>query len=84
MVTDFSEDVHVLWSLELPSDVVEDSARADISAVGDLLGPTLQVGNETFIVNFQYCTQKFFGFNKILSFMLGFSLYLLMVDTIGN
>lgn len=45
MVADFSEDVHVLWSLELPSDVVEDSARAEVSAVGDLLGPTLQVRN---------------------------------------
>jgi len=33
----------VLWSLELPPDVVEDSARADVSVVGDLLGPTLQV-----------------------------------------
>ncbi|XP_069700318.1 alpha-1-inhibitor 3-like isoform X2 [Periplaneta americana] len=40
--SNFSEDVNILWSLELPSDVVEDSARADISVVGDLLGPTLQ------------------------------------------
>jgi hypothetical protein len=42
-VADFSEDVNILWSLELPPDVVEDSARADVSVVGDLLGPTLQV-----------------------------------------
>jgi hypothetical protein len=40
---DFSEDENVLWSLELPPDVVEDSARAEVSVVGDLLGPTLQV-----------------------------------------
>jgi hypothetical protein len=43
VLSDFSEDENVLWSLELPPDVVEDSARADISVVGDLLGPTLQV-----------------------------------------
>jgi hypothetical protein len=40
---DFSEDENVLWSLELPPDVVEDSARAEVSVVSDLLGPTLQV-----------------------------------------
>ncbi|PSN55938.1 Pregnancy zone protein [Blattella germanica] len=40
--SNFSEDAQVMWSLELPSDVVEDSARADVSVVGDLLGPTLQ------------------------------------------
>ncbi|PNF16410.1 Murinoglobulin-1 [Cryptotermes secundus] len=40
--SNFSEDENVLWSLELPPDVVEDSARADVSVVGDLLGPTLQ------------------------------------------
>jgi hypothetical protein len=84
VVADFSEDVHVLWSLELPSDVVEDSARADISAVGDLLGPTLQVRNETFIVNFQY-TIFFFGLHKMLSSsVLDFNLYLLLVDSLGH
>jgi hypothetical protein len=45
--SDFSEDESVLWSLELPPDVVEDSARADVSVVGDLLGPTLQVRSTT-------------------------------------
>lgn len=40
--SNFSEDENILWSLELPPDVVEDSARADVSVVGDLLGPTLQ------------------------------------------
>jgi hypothetical protein len=45
VLSDFSEDENVLWSLELPPDVVEDSARADVSVVGDLLGPTLQVRN---------------------------------------
>jgi hypothetical protein len=43
VIADFSEDENILWSLELPPDVVEDSARADVSVVGDLLGPTLQV-----------------------------------------
>jgi hypothetical protein len=81
VVADFSEDVHILWSLELPADVVEDSARADVSAVGDLLGPTLQVRNKTFITSFHCCTQKFFELGKIFSSMLGLSLYLLMVDT---
>ncbi|XP_067001260.2 alpha-2-macroglobulin-like protein 1 [Anabrus simplex] len=38
----FSGDTNILWTLELPTDVVEDSARADISVVGDLLGPALQ------------------------------------------
>ncbi|KAJ9576011.1 hypothetical protein L9F63_007111, partial [Diploptera punctata] len=36
--SNFSEDVKVDWALDLPSDVVEDSARADVSIVGDLLG----------------------------------------------
>lgn len=82
MVADFSEDVHVLWSLELPSDVVEDSARAEVSAVGDLLGPTLQVRNETFIVNFEYCTHKSFGLDKNMSSVLNLRLHVLMVDTL--
>ncbi|GLH07011.1 Murinoglobulin-1, partial [Gryllus bimaculatus] len=38
----FSGDSSVAWRLLLPADVVEDSARADVSVVGDLLGPTLQ------------------------------------------
>jgi hypothetical protein len=63
---DFSEDESVLWLLELPSDVVEDSARADVSVVGDLLGPTLLVRStvpqacETFIVNFPYTLYRNF------------------------
>jgi hypothetical protein len=44
---DFSEDENVLWSLELPPDMVEDSARAEVIVVGDLLGPTLQVRHTT-------------------------------------
>jgi hypothetical protein len=44
---DFSEDENVLWSLKLPPDMVEDSARAEVSVVGDLLGPVLQVRHIT-------------------------------------
>ncbi|XP_049788379.1 murinoglobulin-1-like isoform X1 [Schistocerca cancellata] len=31
----------VRWNLEIPQDIVEDSARAEIKVVGDLLAPTL-------------------------------------------
>ncbi|KAG8221830.1 hypothetical protein J437_LFUL003464 [Ladona fulva] len=37
-----SEDVILYWNLELPSDLVEGSARAEFSAVGDMLGPSLE------------------------------------------
>nr|CAD7447751.1 unnamed protein product [Timema bartmani] len=40
--TEISNDTSMLWSIDLPEDVVKDSARAQISAVADLMGPTLQ------------------------------------------
>ena len=41
--TDFDEDKSLVWDLSLPSDLVEGSARAWVTAVGDLMGPALQV-----------------------------------------
>ena len=41
--TDFNEDKSLVWDLSLPSDLVEGSARAWVTAVGDLMGPALQV-----------------------------------------
>ena len=40
---DFEDDTMLTWDLSLPDDVVEGSARAWITAVGDLMGPALQV-----------------------------------------
>lgn len=40
---DFEEDKGLNWNLTLPEDLVEGSARAWITAVGDLMGPALQV-----------------------------------------
>lgn len=40
---DFDEDKSLIWDLSLPSDLVEGSARAWVTAVGDLMGPALQV-----------------------------------------
>lgn len=40
---DFEEDKTLIWDLTLPDDLVEGSARAWVTAVGDLMGPTLQV-----------------------------------------
>lgn len=41
--TDFDEDKALIWDLSLPEDLVEGSARAWVTAVGDLMGPALQV-----------------------------------------
>lgn len=40
---DFDDDQALVWDLSLPEDVVEGSARAWVTAVGDLMGPALQV-----------------------------------------
>ena len=40
---DFDDDKTLIWDLSLPDDVVEGSARAWVTAVGDLMGPALQV-----------------------------------------
>ena len=42
-ITDFDEDKTIAWDLALPDDLVEGSARAWVTAVGDLMGPALQV-----------------------------------------
>ncbi|MPD02209.1 hypothetical protein E2C01_097776 [Portunus trituberculatus] len=39
-----NEEQLVSWHLEAPSNIVPDSTRGWITAVGDLLGPTLDVG----------------------------------------
>lgn len=39
---DFDEDKALIWDLSLPEDLVEGSARAWVTAVGDLMGPALQ------------------------------------------
>ncbi|XP_046398811.1 alpha-2-macroglobulin-like protein 1 isoform X2 [Ischnura elegans] len=36
------KDSVLYWNLELPSDLVEGSARAEVSAIGDMLGPALE------------------------------------------
>lgn len=39
---DFNDDSSLVWDLELPSELIEGSARARISVVGDVLGPVLE------------------------------------------
>ncbi|XP_066592787.1 alpha-2-macroglobulin-like protein 1 isoform X2 [Prorops nasuta] len=39
---DFSDDSVITWSLDLPKDLVPDSARAYVSLIGDILGPALE------------------------------------------
>jgi hypothetical protein len=41
--SDFEDDKELKWDLSLPEDLVEGSARAWVTAVGDLMGPALQV-----------------------------------------
>ena len=43
MALDFEEDKTLVWDLSLPDDLVEGSARAWVTAIGDLMGPALQV-----------------------------------------
>ncbi|XP_011636564.2 murinoglobulin-1-like [Pogonomyrmex barbatus] len=39
---DFSDDSTITWNLELPDDLVPESARAYVSLIGDILGPALE------------------------------------------
>lgn len=39
---DFSDDSTIVWNLDLPKDLVPDSARAYVSLIGDILGPALE------------------------------------------
>ncbi|XP_015600837.1 alpha-2-macroglobulin-like protein 1 isoform X2 [Cephus cinctus] len=39
---DFSDDSTIAWNLELPSELVPDSARAYVSLIGDILGPAFE------------------------------------------
>lgn len=39
---DFSDDSAITWTLDLPKDLVPDSARGSVSLVGDILGPALE------------------------------------------
>ncbi|XP_012276125.1 murinoglobulin-1 isoform X3 [Orussus abietinus] len=39
---DFSDDSMISWVLELPKDLVPDSARGYVSFIGDILGPALE------------------------------------------
>lgn len=38
---DFSDDSTITWDLDLPEDLVPESARAHVSLIGDILGPAL-------------------------------------------
>ncbi|RLU16697.1 hypothetical protein DMN91_010765 [Ooceraea biroi] len=39
---DFSDDSTITWELDLPDDLVPESARAYVSLIGDILGPALE------------------------------------------
>ncbi|KAL0109694.1 hypothetical protein PUN28_014611 [Cardiocondyla obscurior] len=39
---DFSDDSTINWNLDLPDDLVPESARAYVSLIGDILGPVLE------------------------------------------
>lgn len=39
---DFSDDSTISWDLDLPEDLVPESARAYVSLIGDILGPALE------------------------------------------
>ncbi|XP_011146903.2 murinoglobulin-1 [Harpegnathos saltator] len=39
---DFSDDSTITWDLDLPEDLVPESARAYVSLIGDILGPALE------------------------------------------
>lgn len=39
---DFSDDSTIMWNLDLPDDLVPESARAHVSMIGDILGPALE------------------------------------------
>ncbi|XP_012231026.1 alpha-2-macroglobulin-like protein 1 isoform X2 [Linepithema humile] len=39
---DFSDDSTITWNLDLPDDLVPESARAHVSMIGDILGPALE------------------------------------------
>ncbi|XP_012256873.2 pregnancy zone protein-like isoform X1 [Athalia rosae] len=39
---DFVDDSFVVWNLDLPEDLVAESARAYVSLIGDILGPALE------------------------------------------
>jgi len=39
---DFSDDSTITWNLDLPNDLVPESARAYVSLLGDILGPALE------------------------------------------
>ena len=44
--TDIEEGTDTIepWVMEAPKSIVEDSARGWVSVVGDLMGPTIEVG----------------------------------------
>ncbi|KAK2588934.1 hypothetical protein KPH14_001789 [Odynerus spinipes] len=39
---DFSDDSTIVWNLDLPKDLIPDSAKAYVSLIGDILGPALE------------------------------------------
>lgn len=39
---DFSDDSTITWNLDLPDDLVPESARAHVSLIGDILGPVFE------------------------------------------
>ncbi len=58
MALDFEEDKTLVWDLSLPDDLVEGSARAWVTAIGDLMGPALQVRNNKKSFFFKFCLAK--------------------------
>ncbi|KAI4492500.1 hypothetical protein M0804_002291 [Polistes exclamans] len=39
---DFSDDSKIVWNLDLPKDLIPDSAKAHVTLIGDILGPVLE------------------------------------------
>lgn len=39
---DFSDDSRIVWNLDLPKDLIPDSAKAHVTLTGDVLGPVLE------------------------------------------
>lgn len=38
----FSDDSRIVWNLDLPKDLIPDSAKAHVTLTGDVLGPVLE------------------------------------------
>jgi hypothetical protein len=43
VLLDKGEQATISWDLDIPENVVPDSARAFVSVIGDIMGPSLEV-----------------------------------------